>query len=369
MKKYLLQGILFFILGNSAIGQVTLFAACYGGGAHHRGSVFQLCETSGSWTYRDLYDFRRTTATSSSEAQGTLFLASNNVLYGISDNGGASFEGMIYSENPVTGTYTDFYSVNNSPYLNYFMQPVRGGKLYGLGNRGGASNYGNVFAWNYNTNTYSDLHDFAGEPNDGRSPIQSTLCWYRDTLYGITAAGGNILGSCGNGYGTLFSLDTNGVRYRVLYNFANGCSGGANTGSDPEGSIVEAAGPSGHPCIYGICYAFGANGAYLGCIWQYDLSTYTYSDIHDFTGSTSGDGAEPSGGLILATDGNLYGTCSAGGNSNGNGGFSTYSTGYGTLFKINPSTHAFSVVHTFQAGATDGEFASGSVIQGPDGNL
>jgi len=374
LKKVLLQGIFFILFGHYSFGQISLFGQAYGGGAHNEGEVFQLCEKAGSWSYRDLYDFPSCASNSSPtycscEGQGTLFLASNKILYGVGDNGGSHWQGMIFSENPATGTYTDLYSVSNSPYLNYFMQPVPGGKLFGLGTYGGASGNGNVFTWNYNTNTYSDLHDFAGQPNDGESPSQSTLLWYRDTLYGITSAGGNLLGSCNNGYGTLFSLDTNGVRFKILFNFANGCTGSPNTGSYPQGSIAEAAGPSGHPCIYGVCYADGANGAYIGSIWQYDLSTYTYSDIHDFTGSTSGDGAEPSGGLILASDGNLYGTCPAGGNSNSNGGFGTYSTGYGTLFKINPSTHAFSVVHTFQGGTTDGDFPSGSVIQASDGNL
>lgn len=63
-------------------------------------------------------------------------------------------------------------------------------------------------------------------------------------------------------------------------------------------------------------------------------------------------------GLILGTDGNLYGTCLNGGNS----------SGFGTIFKIT-SAGAVTVLHTFAGGTTDGCYPVGLPVQASDGNF
>ena len=68
------------------------------------------------------------------------------------------------------------------------------------------------------------------------------------------------------------------------------------------------------------------------------------------------DGCFPNGGLTLGTDGNFYGTTSAGG-----------STGFGTVFKIT-SSGKFTLLHTFN-GNTEGVPADVPPIQGLDGNF
>jgi hypothetical protein len=40
-------------------------------------------------------------------------------------------------------------------------------------------------------------------------------------------------------------------------------------------------------------------------------SGWTYTSLHDFTGGA--DGAQPFGGLIIGSNGNLFGTASGGG--------------------------------------------------------
>src|SRR5258708_4142708 len=67
-------------------------------------------------------------------------------------------------------------------------------------------------------------------------------------------------------------------------------------------------------------------------------------------------GANPDGGLTLATDGNLYGTTSQGGTAS-----------VGVLFKIS-SSGVYAVLHNF-AGGTDGEFPAAPPIEASDGNL
>ena len=82
-------------------------------------------------------------------------------------------------------------------------------------------------------------------------------------------------------------------------------------------------------------------------------SDVTFAMIHDFDGV---DGDSPYAGLVLASDGNLYGTTSQGGP-----GF-----GAGTIFRITPGG-AFTTLHTFHG--NDGDSPGAPLIQGVDGDL
>jgi uncharacterized repeat protein (TIGR03803 family) len=79
------------------------------------------------------------------------------------------------------------------------------------------------------------------------------------------------------------------------------------------------------------------------------------------------DGEYPSGGLIRGNDGNLYGTTFSG----GAGASILYGyTGSGTVFKLTPSG-TLTTLYSFcsQSGCTDGAFPEAPLIQGSDGNF
>lgn len=82
-------------------------------------------------------------------------------------------------------------------------------------------------------------------------------------------------------------------------------------------------------------------------------------------GSSATDAIEPDGGLLQATDGNFYGTTIFGGIGGGLG--NDGPTGNGTVYKITP-TGEETVLHLFAAYPVDGQFPN-SLIQGTDGNL
>jgi uncharacterized repeat protein (TIGR03803 family) len=83
----------------------------------------------------------------------------------------------------------------------------------------------------------------------------------------------------------------------------------------------------------------------------------TLTTLHSFNGT---DGGNSTAGLILATDGNFYGTTSRG----------TGAAADGTAFRITPSG-ALTTLHTFcsLSGCADGSVPEGGLIQATDGNL
>ncbi len=89
--------------------------------------------------------------------------------------------------------------------------------------------------------------------------------------------------------------------------------------------------------------------------------------LYRFTGGT--DGAWPSSSLLLDASGHLYGTTTAGGNTNECTGY--YSEpGCGVVFELTPSNGGWqeSVLYAFQGGS-DGWSPSGSLVFDASGNL
>jgi len=103
--------------------------------------------------------------------------------------------------------------------------------------------------------------------------------------------------------------------------------------------------------LYGTTAIGGTNGS--GTIFKQRTVGTASVVLYNFTGP---DPVFPQGGLILARDGNYYGTTSSGG-----------SAGIGTLYRIN-SAGKLTVLYSF-TGAGDGAFPNGSPIEAFDGNL
>ncbi len=125
-------------------------------------------------------------------------------------------------------------------------------------------------------------------------------------------------------------------------------------GQAPDGALVQGADGN----FYGTTY-YGGNGPCDGgCGTVFRITpTGTLTTLHTFDSS---DGANPEAGLILAKDGNFYGTTYAG------GGNAACSGGCGTIFKIT-TTGALTTLHSFEY--TDGANPIAAVIQGSDGNF
>jgi len=103
-----------------------------------------------------------------------------------------------------------------------------------------------------------------------------------------------------------------GYQFNLLYSFSGPCQGG------PADSLaMDSAGN-----LYGTAYRDGAND--LGSVFKLTHSDggWTYTDLHDFAGGS--DGCEPNGGVVVDSQGNVYGTTTGCG------------TEFGTVWKIAP---------------------------------
>jgi uncharacterized repeat protein (TIGR03803 family) len=127
-----------------------------------------------------------------------------------------------------------------------------------------------------------------------------------------------------------------------------------NAGGDfPNGVIVDASG-----VIYGTTQG-GGNCATCGVIFRLTpagTGRWTYTVFHRF--ATSRDGIKPLAPLALQ-DGKLYGTTSAGGDPTCN---------CGTVFRINTDGSGFLALHTFKT-ATEGAVPAGGVLVDTDGTI
>lgn len=185
---------------------------------------------------------------------------------------------------------------------------------------------------------YTVLGSFGNGAVSVGTTVGGNLVQARDgNFYGISVTGGAY------GSGAIYQLTPTG-NITVIYSLASGYQpyfAGLIIGSD------------------GYLYGTTEYGGTGNCGTVFKVSTAgSYTLLHQFTGSTT-DGCNPQGGLLLALDGNLYGTASNAGK---------YSKG--AVFKIASDGSNEALVYSFGATPSDGFSPMyGSLIQANDGNL
>lgn len=221
------------------------------------------------------------------------------------------------------------------------------GKLYGTTSQAGLitaefpNGAGTIFKFTPATATtaraFQTLHEFAGGA-DGAAPFRTGLTYDAASglLYGTTTEGGDGAG-CGTvGCGTIFSLNPATGAYTTLYAFPAGPGQG-----DPEGALVVGSGGA----IFGTAGpnyggpGCGTPGHSCGTVFRFYPTTGQYTTVHNFSPLAKGAGPIS---LVFGKNGMLFGLGQTGGNSS-----STWTTGYGVVFMIDPVTNAYSVVYKF----------------------
>ena len=335
-----------------------------GGGNLSNGALFKF--DAGSSSYTDLHDFGG--SPDGAQAQFAPVIASNCKWYGVTRVGGTFNAGTLFEYDPSTSTYTKKVDFDGSNGLHpgCELKELSPGILYGTAAEGGTNGVGTIYKYDINSATLTKL--FNMNNSGGTQPI-GNLILFNSKLYGICLTGGS------NNEGSIFEFDPEGSgTFTKKSDFSNSNGfyplggmelgadnklygstqyGGANNAGtlyqfDPTSSVftkkVDLSNSTGNlgigqMCLasnnklYGITNQGGANG--FGALFEYDPSGNTYTKKADF--STS-NGKNPGGGLLYASDGNIYGMNQSGGTN-----------GVGVIYKYDISADALTPLYSFSS--------------------
>lgn len=263
---------------------------------------------------------------------GQSLAASGSVLYGVTQGGGPSTNGVLFRVSNNGSGYTVLRTFNG---YTSFLNPggskndgampagtpvVSGSTLYGMTVQGGSNGFGTIYRVDTDGSGFQILHHFKSINNDGHLP-QGSLTLSGTTLYGMTPNGGSNLSQ-----GTIFKIETSGAGYQVLHHFQPGL----NDGSAPLGSLIVS-----DTTLYGTTSLAGEFGQ--GVVFRMNTDGTGYQILRTFSGTVS-DGAKPDGSLTL-DGGILYGTTGNGGANN-----------VGTVFRMATNGTGFQILHSFSLG-------------------
>ncbi len=264
----------FLTRGSLIASGSTLYGMTAEGGPNGDGNVFSV-GTNGT-NYQNLLSFGGTA--SGFLPDGSL-LASGSTLYGMTALGGANQKGNLFSVGMDGTNYQNLVSFTGGGGTAIGSTPegsliASGGTLYGMTEDGGPSRIGNVFSVGMNGTNYRNLVTFTGTGGtaSGYQPFGSLIA-SGGTLYGMTYAGG------ANGDGNVFSVGMDGTHYQNLLAFTG--AGGTASGANPVGSLILSG-----TTLYGLTSKGGANGD--GNIYGVGINGFGYQDLYDFTGGTDG---------------------------------------------------------------------------------
>jgi uncharacterized repeat protein (TIGR03803 family) len=266
-------------------------------------------QTDGSFSESVLYAFKG--KTDGALPQSTLVFDANGNLFGTTFRGGLKNQGTVFELTPTSNGWTESVISNIGGHPVSTLTVDSAGNLYGT-NQGYYQRkvQGTVFELLHAQSGWTKkvLHSFTGPP-DGSQPYAGVIFDANGNLFGTTIAGGS------HGFGSVFELtpDGNGGwKESVIYSFS-----GSADGLFPTDLIID---PTGK--IYGTTAGGGGGGGQMcsgdeGCGVVYELSNSTgwqQTLLYVFNGGA--DGGFPGGGVLLGSDGNLYGTTGSGGRNN-----------------------------------------------------
>jgi len=284
----------------------NLYGTASEGGAYNLGTVFKLDPTG---TLTVLHNF--TGGTDGANPFAGVTLDGKGNLYGTAIYGGdlncASGQGCgtVFKVDG-SGKFSVLYAFTGgndggTPYVGSLLLDSAG-NLIGTAIGGGTYGQGTIFKVRPD-GTETTLYSFTGG-RDGGAPYSGLIVDSQGNLNGTTLEGGSA------GIGTVFKLSAKGQE-KVLYTFSQPADGEGDYGRlllDTKGNL------------YGTTVYGGTDG--VGLVFEIGQDG-TETVLHSFVEST--DGGIPVGGVVMDSQGNLYGTAEVGG-----------AHGVGTVFKITP---------------------------------
>jgi len=297
-----------------------------GGGRYDKGYVFRVDAVGG---FEILHHFG---GADGATPRSGLLLATDGSLYGTTFEGGAFGLGTIYSIDG-SGSFASLFNFSGGNGLNPVarLTEAGNGQFYGTTQGGGLTGAGTAFRFEPPQNL-TQLHSFVLP--DGTSPIAPLVAASDGFFYGTAESAGG-----GASYGTVFRVDPQGG-FLKIHDF------GFDDGASPHDGMIQAS----DGMLYGTTES---GGAAAGTLYRLDPSTGSLTTVHNFAPD---DGVFPESGVLESPDGKLYGTTSYGGIA-----------GAGTVYSIEKSGDAYSTVWDFAYGL--GGAPSSRVILATDGDL
>ena len=285
----------------------NFYGTTFEGGTYNAGTIFKVTP-SGMLT--TIYNFcSLANCTDGHGPWGGLVQATDGNFYGTTEGSGVNPYGTVFSITP-SGTLTTLHTFQGSPgdgaVPSAALVQAEDGNLYGTTQAGGANQSciegcGTVFKIT-SSGTLTTIYNFCSQANcaDGGQPLAGLVQGTDGSFYGTTQNGG------ARNKGNVLEITTSGT-LTVLWSFCSQAN--CADGNSSDAGLVQ--GTDGN--FYGVAVLGGANN--LGTVFKItpagSLTTlYSFDGVH---------GAIPQGSLIQATDGNFYGTTQNGGaNSKGN---------------------------------------------------
>lgn len=358
-----------------------LYGTALAGGAGY-GTVFRLTKENGAWTFANLYNFEGDNGNNDGAGPyAKVVIGPNGSLYGTTvagggdDGGCADFGyygcGTVFNLQPPLSVCksiscpwheTVLYQFVNGPGGVYpFGAPAfdRAGDIYGTTNLG---NLGSVYELTHSSSGWMDSNLVSFSGGNGGEPYDTLVLDSSGNVYGTAAGGG------ANDYGVVFELsltesgwvetllhsfdvtDGNKPYGGLIFDSAGNLYGATSSGGSGSGGTVYELSPSGGGWQFNVLYdltgsyEFGPQdsltmdssgnlyGTTLGGGANDDGTVFkltptgggwAYTDLYDFN-SRGPSGCNPNGGVVLDSQGNIYGTTTACGGS----------PGYGTVWML-----------------------------------
>ncbi|MEO6455526.1 MAG: choice-of-anchor tandem repeat GloVer-containing protein [Ginsengibacter sp.] len=305
------------------------------GGAYQNYYVVRI--DAANFNSRDLHDFGNVP-----DGYNPLGLTKglDGILYGITQNGGATGGGTLYKLNVDGSGFQTIKSFNGdvgeSPYGQLLY--ASDGRLYGVCRKRDIAQLTDdrlIYGINTDGTSFSVLHNFIRN-NDG-TLVPELIEGETGELFGLT--GMNQSPEPNN----IFKLNKNGTGYTILKTL----SGSRVEGDGPRYGLVNYKG-----YLYGATEGGGASGA--GVIFKIKEDGSGFKVIKNFnSGNTASFVAA---GITLASNNKLYGYHVGGGNKDSS-----------FIFSINLADDSFQEV--YHNSANDGFYLTGNFIQASDDRL
>lgn len=323
----------------------NLYGTTQSGGTSNLGTVFRM-KTDGTG-FTILHAFAGG-ANDGNAPRCQLVLDGSGNLYGTTTKGGASNLGTVFTLKTDGTAFALLHSFAGTPTDG--SEPEAGlvlgdyGYLYGTTYYGGGlagAMGGTVFTLKTDGTGYSLLHTFYATLW-GTSHPRTRLVFdgVSGTLYGTADASACWMGGCTT-KGIIFKIDGGG--YSEIPVPTPQLGGSAHLGA----LVLDGA------------YFYGtAVVDILSFVYRIRTDGTDFTKLHDFGGTDGTDGRTAWAGLVLDDSGNLFGTTLYGGISN-----------RGTVYTLKTDGTAFQVLHRFSGSPTDGARPYGGLVRDTDGNL